>query len=119
GPGRRVLGHQRRPPRRSSELPSVAWPTPNSPAAWPRRATKCLDDAVGVLLRSCVSAAEQLGTLCTTADSENVQLTAARAILEQAAALRENLEIAARLTAIEQRLNDSTESPSPVTSSGE
>jgi hypothetical protein len=74
---------------------------------------KMLDDAVGQLAHNSSTAVETLAELCTSAQSEMVRLMAARALLEHAPKLRANVELQARMTALEQEASSSTSHLTP------
>jgi hypothetical protein len=58
--------------------------------------------ALGRLVDSMTSAADTLGYLSRKAKSENVRLNAARAVLEMGVKMRETVELAERVAALEQ-----------------
>ena len=66
------------------------------------------EQALGAVASAGVSAAQKLNALLN-ANSENVQLGAARSVLEMGIKLRENTEMAERMTALEQLLENGKE----------
>ncbi len=66
------------------------------------------EQALGAVASAGVSAAQKLNALLN-ANSENVQLGAARSVLELGSRLRENIELEERLSALEQLLEKGKE----------
>jgi len=63
---------------------------------------RCLDRAAGTLARHATAAAEKLASLARSADSQAVQLAAARAVLQEYREVTDYQDLAARVAALEE-----------------
>jgi hypothetical protein len=67
---------------------------------------RALDRAVGRLARNLTKATDRIAHLATEAESESVQLQAARAVLKEFMAVRERADLEEQMVDIERRLDE-------------
>ncbi|MFI5454034.1 MAG: hypothetical protein ACHRXM_01145 [Isosphaerales bacterium] len=67
---------------------------------------RTLDRALGHLARNLTKAADRIAALATAAESESVQLQAARGVLKEFMAVRLRVDLEEQMTDIERRLDE-------------
>ncbi|MFI5460215.1 MAG: hypothetical protein ACHRXM_32765 [Isosphaerales bacterium] len=67
---------------------------------------RALDRAVGQFVRNLTKAVGRIALLATEAESESVQLQAARAVLRESIKVREHVDLEEQMTDIERRLDE-------------